>query len=397
MNPKKKTYYTGSLTGLIISVGLGFLIYFALSSVNIESNWLNYNTIVAKAGHDPLYKLIWSIMNFTEPEFYAGLFASLGLILGGFISWILDAKNSKLAGFNICYGTKLFPWVLASQLLSLFLAVFIFNFTRFFENGKYTWLPTFISVVAAPPAIMLIYGPSIVTLITGSILGAVMSFPVAFWIMNNIIPLLGVPGVDSNVFTMAIAGVLTAAICKTLPWIKKVPLKPLNRSAKLKEGSLEEMEKPFWFVRRVLADFTEPQFYGNEIAGLFLIIGVCLDWVLNINHPAYGSRAIPAIILSQFVGSSVGIFLYFNKYVEKGWYGTFVPVVSVGPACILMFGSSIRVALVAGVLGAIIGPPLAEYFSDMLPEDYPSTIGNVTSMGVTTIVVSMIIKVLPWF
>ena len=111
----------------------------------------------------------------------------------------------------------------------------------------------------------------------------------------------------------------------------------------------------------------------------------------------FRSGAIPAIILSQFIGSAVGVFLYFNKYVEKGWYGTYVPVVSVGPACVLMFGSSIGVATIAGILGGIIGPPLAEYVSDKLPEGYHPTIGNVTSMGITTIVVSMIIKVLPWF
>ncbi|MDR7855232.1 hypothetical protein [Tissierella sp.] len=397
MKDNKKTYNLGSLSGLIISIGIGFLIYFVLSRINNVSSWLDYNTIVSSAGDNLLYKLIWSIMNFTEPEFYAGLFASLGLILGGIIAWRLDIKNSKLAGFNICYGTTLFPWVLASQLLSLFLAVFVFDFTRFFQNGEYTWLPTFISVVAAPPAIILIYGPSIVNLLTGSFLGGIMSFPVAFWIMNNIMPVLGVPVADSSLFAMTITGILIAAICKTLPWIKKIPLKPLNRGVKSQEQTLKEMEKPLWFVRRVLADFTEPQFYGNEIAGLFLIIGVCLDWILNVNHGAYASGAIPAIILSQFIASAVGIFLYFNKYVERGWYATFVPVVSAGPACVLMFGSSIGVAVTAGVLGAIIGAPLAEYFCDALPDDYHPTIGNVTSMAVTTIVVSMIIKVLPWF
>ena len=55
---------------------------------------------------------------------------------------------------------------------------------------------------------------------------------------------------------------------------------------------------------------------------------------------------------------------------EKGWYGTYVPVVSVGPACVLMFGSTIPVAITAGILGGIIGPALAEYFCDKLPEDY---------------------------
>lgn len=397
MKTNKKQYNTGPISGLLISVGIGFLIYFVLGSINTVSSWLDYNTIVANAAHNPLYKFVWYIMNFTEAQFYAGFFASLGIILGGFVAWRLDVKDSPLAGFNVSYGSNLWPWVLASQLLSLFIAIFVLNYTSFFNSGEYTWLPTFITVVGAPPAIMLLYGPSVKALLTGSILGGTMGFPVAFWIMNHIIPVLDVPGVVSNVFTMAITGILVCAICKALPWMKKVPSKPIVRKEKSQEEILKEMEKPLWSVRRVLADFSEAQFYGNEIAGLFLILGVSLDWILNVNHGVYGSGAIPAIILSQFVGSAIGVFLYFNKYVEKGWYGTYVPVVSVGPACVLMFGSSIKVAVVAGLLGGIIGPPLAEYFCDKLPEGYHGTIGNVTSMGVTTIVVSVIIKVLPWF
>jgi hypothetical protein len=397
MNTNKKQYKTGSLPGFIISIGIGLLIYLVLSGMNFQTNWLDYNTIVANADSNVFYKFIWYIMNFTEAQFYAGVFASLGLILGGIVAWRLDVKNSKLAGFNVCYGSNMFPWVLASQLLSLFIAIFILKYTSLFGNGEYTWLPTFITVVGAPPAIMLLYGPSIKALLTGSILGGIMGFPVAFWISNNIIPVLEVPGVVSNVFTMTITGLIVCCIAKALPWMEKVPAKPLNRPVKSEKETLEEMEKPLWSVRRVLADFSEAQFYGNEIAGLFVILGVCLDWVLNANHGAYASGAIPAIILSQFVGSAVGVFLYFNKYVEKGWYGTYVPVVSVGPACVLMFGATMPVAITAGILGGIIGPALAEYFCDKLPEDYHPTIGNVTSMGVTTIVVSMIIKVLPWF
>ena len=70
---------------------------------------------------------------------------------------------------------------------------------------------------------MLLYGPSIKALLTGSILGGIMGFPVAFWISNNIIPVLGVPGVVSNVFTMTITGLIVCCIAKALPWMEKVP------------------------------------------------------------------------------------------------------------------------------------------------------------------------------
>ncbi|MBU5436906.1 hypothetical protein KQI42_02730 [Tissierella sp. MSJ-40] len=390
----KQDHKLGSLAGLIITLAIGFGIYFILNSIKVTSNWLDYNTIVSNAGNNTFYKFIWYIMNFTEPQFYAGVFASIGIVLGGFIAWRLDVKDSSLAGFNVSYGSNLWPWVLASQLLSLFIAIFVLNYTKFFNGGEYTWLPTFVMVVGAPPAIMLLYGPNIKALLTGSILGGIIGFPVAFWITNNIIPVLEVPGVVSNVFTMALTGIIICGICKALPWMKKMPSKAINRKAKSEEDIMKEMGKPSWFVRRVFADFSEAQFYGNEIAGLFVIIGAIIDWFLNIGHGAYGSGTIPAIILSQIIGSAVGVFLYFDKYVEKGWYGTYVPVVSVGPACVLMFGGSIGVAATAGILGGIIGAPLAEYFCDKLPEGYHPTIGNVTSMGVTTIVVSMIIKAL---
>ena len=179
-NANRKRYNTGSLTGLVISIGIGFLIYFLLGSISTQSNWLDYNTIVANANQSLFYKFIWYIMNFTEAQFYAGVFASLGIVLGGFIAWRLDVRNSPIRGFDISYGSNLWPWVLAAQLLSLFIAIFILNYTRFFSDGQYTWLPTFITVVGIPPAIMLVYGPSIAALLTGSILGGIMGFPVGF-------------------------------------------------------------------------------------------------------------------------------------------------------------------------------------------------------------------------
>lgn len=391
-----KKYKTGSFAGFGISVAIGFIIYFLLKNITVSSQWLNYNVIVENAADNVFYKFIWLVMNFTEAEFFAGFFASLFIILGGFVAWRLDVKGSSKAGFPVAYGSNVWPWVFAAQIISVFIANFVMGYTRFFNEG-YTWLPTFISVVGIAPAIMLLYGPSLSALLTSSILAGIVSFPVAFWISNNIIPVLEVPGVVANVFTMAITGIFVTAICKALPWVKKKEPKPIKRMEKSKEDTLKEMESPTWFVRRVLADFTEAQFYGNEIAGAFVIIGVILDWVLNMNHGAYGSGVIPAILLSQFIGSAVGVFLYFNKYVENGWYATFVPVVSVGPACVLMFGGTIKVAVVAGILGGIIGGPLAEFICKKLPDGYHPTIGNVTSMGLTTIIVSTIISVLPGF
>lgn len=388
----------GSLAGLIISLFIGLAIFYGLNAVHGLNAGFSYNDIVAKAATNPFYKLLWMFMNFTDANFYAGIFAGIFLIIGGFVAWKLDVNKSRFAGFDICYGTNMWPWVFSSQIISILLTLFLFNYTRILGTN-YTWLPTFITIVGAPPALMLIYGPNWRALITGTVLGALISYPIAFWIMTKIIPVLGVPEVVANVSTMAITGIIMAQVFKVLPWIKKEPLNPIDKGSRVltKEETIKELSKPSWFIRRVLADFTEAPFYGNEVAGIFLLLGVIIDFVVNIHHPAYGSGVLPAIILSQIVGSAVGIYLYFNKYVELGWYATFVPVVSVGPACVLMFGGSISVAVVAGVLGAIIGGPYAEYISRKLPEDFHPTIANVTSMAVCTIIVYVVMKALPWF
>lgn len=389
----------GSLLGFFYTISIGFLFYFILKNFGSTSAWLDYSSVIERAGKgELLYKFAWMVMNFTEPQFYAGFLSSLSIILGGFVAWRLSLKKSKFSGFEICYDmANMWPWIFASQILSLIIAIFVLNFTRFFAEG-YDWLPTFITVAGASPSLMLIYGPSYRVLFSSSILGGLLSFPIAFWLMTNIIPILNIPGVVGNVLTMAITGIIIGQIFKSLSWIKKTPIRFIEKEilSQSKKEKYQEMHKPSWFVRRVIADFSEAQFYGNEVAGLFILIGVSIEWLINSSHLAYASLAIPEIILSQFIGSSVGVLLYFNKYVEYGWYATYVPLVSAGPACVLMFGGSLKVAIIAGVLGGILGGPIAEYLTKKIPEDIHPTVANVSSMAITTTIVTVIIRALPW-
>ena len=157
--------------------------------------------------------------------------------------------------------------------------------------------------------------------------------------------------------TIILTGIIVMTVCHTLPWMKRVPLNTVDKGQDeaTEEEKAMNIRTPQWFLRRVFADFSEAQFYGNEIAGALVVIGVSLDWILNSQHPGYGSGVLPAMLLSQFVAAAVGIWLYTDKYIASGWYATFVPVVSVGPACVLMFGGDISVALFSGVVGGIIG------------------------------------------
>lgn len=311
------------------------------------------------------------------------------VIIGGFVAWMLSMKNSRFAGFDICYGnSSMWPWVLASQVISLSLTIFVFGYIGWFDVEGASWIPTFITVVGAPPSIMLLYGPSIPALLTSSILGGLLCAPIAYWLGNSVIPVLGVPGVVANVSAMAISGIVICYIVKILPFVKPVPIKKYKEEDSAKP---EDVYSVGWAVRRALAEFTEPHFYGNEIASIFLFIGLAVDCLLNGEMVVNGGgTVIGAVLLSQFVGAGIGIFLYAEKFENGGWYATYVPVVSVGPACVLMFGGTIPVALLSGVLGGIMGAPVADFFAGKLPDGVHGTNANVTSMALCTIITAII-------
>lgn len=385
---------TGSVVGLVVSVVIGFVFYFGLNALSGTAQALDYNNLIDGILDSVPKQVAWFFMNFTEAQFYASLLAGVFLIIGGFVAWILAIKGSKLKGFDICYGSStLFPWVLASQVISLALAIFVFRYISGFADPETTWIATFITVVGAPPAVMLLYGPSISALLTSSIIGGLICAPTAIWISAYITGPWNLPGVVANVSTMAITGIVVCMVCKILPWVEKKPIKPHKQ---VDTGNVDVYGIAF-FIRRVLADFSEAQFYGNEVASVFLLAGVAINTIICGSHGAYGSGAVPAIILSQFVGAAIGVFLYAGKFDNNGWYATYVPVVSVGPACVLFFGATIPVAVFAGVLGGILGGPVAEFFSGKLPEGVHGTVANVTSMAICTTITAVVMSALPWF
>ena len=385
---------TGSLAGLVVCLVIGFIFYFVIKGTGGSLAGFDYNNLIGGILNSLPKQIAWFFMNFTEAQFYASMFAGIAVILGGAIAWLLAIKGSRYAGFDVCYGSStLFPWVLASQVLSLALAIFVFRYIGGFADPEVTWIATFITVVGAPPAVVLLYGPSISALLTSSILGGLICAPTAIWIGTYITGPWNLPGVVSNVLTMAITGMIVCMACKILPWVKKVPVKPHKDTG----NSNPDVYGVSWFIRRVLAEFTEAQFYGNEVAAVVLLIGVLVGNLLCSTHGAYGSEAVGAIVLSQFAGAAVGVFLYASKFDKGGWYATYVPVVSVGPACVLFFGASIPVALFAGVLGGILGGPVAQFFAEKLPDGVHVTVANVTSMAICTTITAVVMTALPWF
>lgn len=382
----------GSPVGLLAVFILGFALYAILDAVQGNGAVIFDYDMVLENINNGSGMIYWFFMNFTEANFIGGFFTSIFLLLGGAASWLLCLKGSKFSGFETCYGNaRIWPWVFASQVLSLVIAMFVCDYMSLFDLGLY-WIPTFITIVNVPPAIMLLYGPSVSTLLTGAIMGGVFCTPMAYWLSQIIAP-WNIPGVVANVGAMAVVGWAAATICHVLPWMKRVEVHPVEAMADRKEDTYS----PFWLIRRTIAEFSEPLFYGSDVAGAFMIVGLLIDWILSPRLLTGGAMAIPAILLTQVVAGGIGSFLYAEQWEKKGWYATYVPVVSCSPACVLMFGASIPVALFAGIAGGIIGAPMADYIGERMADYIPCTVANVISMVLSTILLATAMYILPWF
>ena len=390
MEQQKRLKKCGNPLGLLLTVAIGFALYFLLSLAPVIQSSSAYTDLISSIS-TPSNQVTWFLMNFTEGDFYAGPIASIFMIVGAALAWLLSIRKTKYGGIEICYGSaRIWPWIFASQVFSLLLTEFAFGYIRLFDLGN-TWIPTFIVIVSVPPALTLMYGPGLKTLLTVSILGAAICTPTAYWI-SQATANLGIPGAANNVMAMVVSGIIAGSVCRVLPWMTKKDIKPTDNP----NAPETNYSSVTWVLRRTIADLTEPQFYGNDIAAAFLLVGVCIEWFLNPSLLTGGALQLPAIILSQFISGGIGVFLYTGKYQERGWYGTYVPVVCTAPACILLHGATMPIILISSILGGVIGAPIAQWIDDRRSSSIPGTVSNVAAMAISTILVSAIISCIPW-
>jgi len=89
----------------------------------------------------------------------------------------------------------------------------------------------------------------------------------------------------------------------------------------------------------------------------------------------------------------LGVAIWRKQWMKRGWYPTYVPLVSVVPAAVLTHGGSWTVIASSALLGALIAPPLASAIAGRLPVHFHPYIGNVTSMALSTL---MIVPLVGW-
>ncbi|QVM92612.1 hypothetical protein JYG34_06165 [Pseudomonas entomophila] len=337
--------------------------------------WPDYAQLVATLDQ-PLSRLRWIVGDISEVAFYKHELPALGLLLGASLAHWAQQRGYRWQGFAICYGTGLWPWLIISSLLGLLLSHALWGWTL--EGG--TWQPTFVAFVSLPAAMVLLFGGGWRVAINGALLGAVLVTPASLLLVNYLCYPLQLPVVIGNVSGMALASVLAFLLCKRCPVLVRDGQHPV-----VAVTASQPDYGVVWTLRRVLADFSEAPFFGNELASLGLLLGVLLAYVLAPAAPAYGSQLVLQMVAGQALASLVGVLFWRRQWQERGWYPTYIPIVSIVPAAVLTLGGSWQVIVASAVLGALIAPPLAVAISQRLPGYMHGYIGNVLSMAISTL------------
>ncbi len=103
------------------------------------------------------------VTDFTETQFYANEWASLGLIAGAVLTTVLGPDLGS-------YGTGLLPRIMLAQAITSTTGIILWR--HLYRGGG--WAPTYISVVSVAPATVLAHGDSLTALLLGAVAGAVL-------------------------------------------------------------------------------------------------------------------------------------------------------------------------------------------------------------------------------
>ncbi|MCW1245178.1 threonine/serine exporter family protein [Pseudomonas sp. SAICEU22] len=347
------------------------------------AHWPDYSHMVSNLPQ-PTAWLRWVLGDISEVAFYKHEFASIGLLAGAYLAYRANRTGKTWQGFSICYGSGLWPWLVTSSLLGLLLSNLLWGWTV----TATAWQPTFAAFVSLPAAMVLMFGGGWKVAINGAVMGALLVTPACLLIVNYVCNPLGLPVVIGNVSGMAVASVLAFLICRYQPGLVKAqasaePTEPPRAPVPAKTPDYGVV----WMLRRILADFSEAPFFGNEWASLGLIAGALLAYSLSPMSPAYGSGLLPQLIGAQALTSALGVIIWRRQWMRRGWYPTYIPLVSVVPAALLTYGDSWLVIISSALLGALMAPPLACAIAKQLPADMHAFIANVLSMAISTVLI----------
>lgn len=368
----------------VLMLGLASVLLMLWVALSNHWSWPGYTEMITSLPH-PVAWLRWIVGDISEVAFYKHELASLGLLGGAYLAWWASKHGKAWQGFSISYGTGLWPWLVTSSLLGLMLSNLLWGWSVTAQ----TWQPTFAAFVSLPAAMVLMFGGGWKVAVNGAVFGALLVTPLCLLIVNFVCVPLGLPVVIGNVVGMALGSVIAFVLCRRVPSLVSSDYIALAKPAPAPPPTYGIA----WSLRRVLADFSEAPFFGNELASLGLLAGVLVAYALNPISPAYGSGLVLPLIAAQALTSALGVAIWRKQWKKRGWYPTYVPLVSVVPAAVLTHGGSWTVIGSSALLGALIAPPLACAIAGRLPAHFHPYIGNVTSMALSTL---MIVPLVGW-
>jgi hypothetical protein len=331
----------------------------------------------------------WLANAVSEPQFYACASASVCLLLGGLFAHLARRAGWAWAGFVQACGTGIWPAVAASSLSSLVLGNLVWGWTL----GEATWQPLFVPLVSVAPAMVVLYGPRWRSVVTATVLGGLLTPPVAVLAVEHVCVPLDLPVVAGATAGMWGGALVAFWVARRLPWMPVPSAWRAGRSTA--DAGLPDSRSPVWVLRRALADFSEAQFFGNEWASAAMLLGALVAYAVDPSGLVYGSGLFGAVLLSQALAALAGVVLWRRRWEELGFYPTFVPVVSVAPATVLALGGTAQSVVVGALVGALVAPPVAAAISSRLPGHFHPFIGNVLSMSICTAVVVPVLDLLP--
>jgi len=335
--------------------------------------------------------LTWVLADATDAQFHRSALGAALMLAGAGVAHRAYRRGRRWRGFDVGCGSGLWPWLTASALLGVLAAHLLWGWVVPVTGS---WQPLFVAFVSVAPAVVLCYGPGWPVALTGAALGAGVATPIALLVHNAVCVPLGLSSLVAATTGMWAGGLAGFAVCRRLPWLPPFALAPRPERDEAAVAAAERAQGAGWGLRRMLADFTEAPFHGNELAGAGLLAGLLIGYLLDPSLAVYGTGLLPQVLAAQLLTAALSVALWRRQWARKGWYPTFIPIVSVAPAAVLAAGGSATSVIAGAVAGAVVAPPLGAALGARVPAHCHPYVGYVMAMTLCGLTIVPLIGVL---
>ena len=355
---QKKISRKEILPVFLISVILIAVLYYVMYA--IQNKYLTNNAYIpgfvdiltGAMGGSWASKAEWILVDFTEATFIAAPIASIFMVIGTFIAYSLEKKNSPHKGTGVSGLSPIFVPLFITSAIAIILGTLLFG--SYFSSG---WIPTFASFLTVN-GFVCYYGVDFKKLITILIYSVFATFYATFALLKWVIMPLGVPlflAVSIAVFIVVPVGTW---LFKLLPWMTPPP-PPSPPSEGESASAASAMAPGKWFFHQVFGDVGSLLVWGSSIGVIFMYFGAIIAWILNPLNPDFATGSFPTILCGQLLTAALAIFIYYPTWKRDGMALTFASVVMTS-AILATYPNHIVIVLLTVVVAAIIEQPLEE-------------------------------------